>query len=349
MNLNIRQDQILKIIDEYNDVSISFIIEKIKESFSNITRITISRDLKILLELKYIVKKGKGRSVSYDISSGYNLIKPINIEKYFNVEVDKREVKEKFNFDIYDSLNDIFAEDEIIKLDKLNKKYRDNLEKISKDILKKEYERLTIELSWKSSKIEGNTYSLLETEQLIKENIEAKNHTKDEKAMILNHKSALDYIIKNKSEFKTISVAKIENVHSLLVKGLDISRNIRKSLVKITGTKYTPLDNEYQIKEALTKICKVVNKEKNQITKAVVLMLFIAYIQPFVDGNKRTSRLMGNAVLLANNYCPLSYRSIDDIEYKKAVLIFYEQNNISYFKKLFVEQFEFAVNNYFEV
>jgi len=76
-------------------------------------------------------------------------------------------------------------------------------------------------------------------------------------------------------------------------------------------------------------------------------MLLIAYIQPFEDGNKRTSRLMGNAVLLAHDICPLSYRSVKDSEYKKAVLLFYEQNNISYFKQLFIEQFKFAVNNYF--
>jgi Fic family protein len=75
----------------------------------------------------------------------------------------------------------------------------------------------------------------------------------------------------------------------------------------------------------------------------------IAYIQPFKDGNKRTSRLLGNAILMAHDICPLSYRSVDEAEYKKAVILFYEQNNISYFKKLFIEQFEFAVQNYFRV
>jgi Fic family protein len=73
----------------------------------------------------------------------------------------------------------------------------------------------------------------------------------------------------------------------------------------------------------------------------------IAYIQPFEDGNKRTSRMVSNAILLAFGICPLSYRSIDEAEYKKAVILFYELNNISYFKQLFIEQFRFAVNNYF--
>ncbi len=70
-------------------------------------------------------------------------------------------------------------------------------------------------------------------------------------------------------------------------------------------------------------------------------------IQPFVDGNKRTSRLSGNAILQSFDSCPLSYRSMDEVEYKKAILLFYEQNNISYFKELFLKQFEFAMENYF--
>ena len=116
----------------------------------------------------------------------------------------------------------------------------------------------------------------------------------------------------------------------------------------ITGTKYRPLDNQFQVREALEKTCLLVNDEKDPLAKALLLSVMIAYIQPFEDGNKRTSRLMGNAILIAYDMCPLSYRSVDEVEYKKAVILFYEQNNINYFKQLFVEQFEFAVGNYFK-
>ncbi|PRD42803.1 cell filamentation protein Fic, partial [Sphingobacterium haloxyli] len=71
------------------------------------------------------------------------------------------------------------------------------------------------------------------------------------------------------------------------------------------------------------------------------------YIQAFNDGNKRTARIVSNAILIANQYCPISFRTIDSIEYKKAMLIFYEQNNISVFKEIFMEQFRFAVKTYF--
>ena len=165
--------------------------------------------------------------------------------------------------------------------------------------------------------------------------------------MILNHKKTLDYIRKNTSAFKKMTVAKLEDIHFLLTEGLGIARGLRKAPVGITGTAYRPLDNIFQIREALEKTCEAINKEKNVFIKAVVLMVMIAYIQPFDDGNKRTGRLSANAILMAYNICPLSYRSVSEEEYKKAVILFYEQNNISYFKDLFVEQFEFAVKNYF--
>ena len=92
---------------------------------------------------------------------------------------------------------------------------------------------------------------------------------------------------------------------------------------------------------------EIVNQTENPVEKALVAVLMVAYIQPFEDGNKRTSRILGNALLLADDYCPLSYRSVDEIEYKKGIILFYEQNNASYFKQLFLEQFRQAVNQDF--
>jgi len=77
------------------------------------------------------------------------------------------------------------------------------------------------------------------------------------------------------------------------------------------------------------------------------MISLISYIQPFEDGNKRTARLAGNAILLANNVCPLSFRSIEESDYKKATLLFYEQNNARFLKELFISQFKFSINNYF--
>lgn len=345
--LNKRQDAILVFIEANKTASIGQILEHIQQNIGEVTRVTISRDLEKMLELNFIERQGAGRAVIYRPSPQYSIIKKIDVEKYFSIDIDQREIQEKFNLDIFNELRNIFTDAEKNKLLELNEIYRKKIEDISADALKKEIERLNIDFSWKSSKIEGNTYSLLETEQLIKNQQEALGHTKEEAIMILNHKRALEYIGSNKKEFQAISVPKITNVHSLLVDGLNVTKNLRKTLVGITGTNYKPLDNEFQIKEALEKTCQLVNETKDVFEKAIILMLLIAYIQPFVDGNKRTSRLSGNAIFQSFNFCPLSYRSMDEIEYKKAILLFYEQNNISYFKELFLKQFEFAVENYF--
>ncbi len=81
--------------------------------------------------------------------------------------------------------------------------------------------------------------------------------------------------------------------------------------------------------------------------KALFVLVLLSYIQAFNDGNKRIARITSNAILIANNYCPISFRTVDSIDYKKAMLLFYEQNNISAFKQIFIDQFRFAVETYF--
>ncbi len=345
--LNKRQDAEIAFIEKQEIASVSQILEFIKKDFTEVSKITINRDLSSLLKINLITKKGKGRSVVYSLSPYYNLIKPIDAEKYFQVEIDLRKIRTRFDFDVFEYFEEIFTSEENQNLENLTNRFKKNIKALSAALLKKEFERLTIDLSWKSSQIEGNTYSLLETEELIKDNRESKRRSKEEAVMILNHKKALDFIRRKPEQFKRLTVAKIEDIHHLLMRGLGVKRNLRQRAVGITGTNYKPLDNEYQIREALEKMCQIINREKNPFAKALGIIVLISYIQPFEDGNKRTARLMGDAVLLAFGCCPLSFRSVDKIEYKKAILLFYEQNNLSYFKKLFIEQYEFAAHNYF--
>ena len=131
------------------------------------------------------------------------------------------------------------------------------------------------------------------------------------------------------------------------MRDLNVERNIRRSRVGITGTNYRPLDNDFQIRKAMELACNLINGRKNVFERSMLSVLLLSYIQPFADGNKRTSRIVGNAVLIAEKCCPLSFRSVDSLKYKEAVLVFYEQNNISAFKKIFIDQYDFAVNTYF--
>lgn len=90
-----------------------------------------------------------------------------------------------------------------------------------------------------------------------------------------------------------------------------------------------------------------INGKGEVFEKALLVLVLLSYIQPFADGNKRTARIISNGILIAYGYCPISYRSVDSIEYKKAMLVFYEQNNIAPFKQIFIDQFLFAVKTYF--
>lgn len=126
-----------------------------------------------------------------------------------------------------------------------------------------------------------------------------------------------------------------------------MDKGIRKRRVGITGTNYYPLDNEYQIREALEDSCRLINGKENIFEKALLALVLLSYIQVFSDGNKRIARITSSAILIANKYCPISFRTVDFSDYKKAMLVFYEQNNISAFKKIFIDQFAFAVQTYF--
>lgn len=347
MKISLRQQRILEIIKNKQNISISE-INKILQL--DITQVTLNRDLAYLVKSKLIQKIGKGRAIRYSISVNYILFAQIDSDKYFADEIDIREGRKQFNTDIFSILSDseIFTIEEKELLNRLHEKYTQNIKDISPAIYKKELERLTVDLSWKSSQIEGNTYSLLETEQLLRQKIEAKNKTKEEAIMLLNHKDALLYIAEGTQELvNPLRISVIEDIHSVLVKNLGVEKNIRSRLVGITGTTYSPPDNEFQIREYLQEMCNLINPSDTGFEKALFAVVLISYIQPFADGNKRSGRITGNALLMADGICPLSYRSVSSLEYKKAMLLFYEQNNLQYFKELFIKQYEFAVNNYF--
>ncbi|MCX6172578.1 MAG: Fic family protein [Flavobacterium sp.] len=324
---------------------------EIYEGLGNIVAFaTVKRTINIVLEKNLVASTGRGKSTRYALSKAFDILVPIDIETYFEKEIDERKIKEAFNFNlIKETLKNvlIFTKEEIEKLSNLQNQFSANISKLSVTEFNKEFERLAIDLSWKSSQIEGNTYSLLETERLLKEKETAAGKTKDEAVMLLNHKEALDFILANPDYISPLAVSRIEDIHSLLIDGLGIDRNIRNRRVGISGTNYKPLDNEFQIKEALQDLCLLINSRESILDKSFLALVLLSYIQPFSDGNKRTARIISNAILINNKYCPISFRTVDSIDYKKAMLVFYEQNNISVFKKIFIEQFEFAVNTYF--
>jgi len=257
---------------------------------------TLKRMIAAGIKAGDIVAEGKARATRYRLSPQAQLLMPLNLDTYF------AQVQSSYNFELVNGLlaeTRLFSDKDQVHLDALQEEFRQHISELTDNEYRKEMERLGIDLSWKSSQIEGNTYTLLETERLLRESKTAEGKSKEEAVMLLNHKDALSFVLDNPDYLKELTVSEL------------------------------------------------INSKSNIFEKALLTLVLLSYIQPFSDGNKRTARITSNAILIANDYCPLSFRSVDSIDYKKAMLIFYEQNNLYAFKQIFIEQFEFAVKEYF--
>lgn len=312
-----------------------------------IALVTVKRTLSEMAKQGVLAPTGSGRSTSYTITALGRIGADVDAKKYCSIEPDKRYGLGRYNFELLPALpDDIFTDQEQKSLNNATAEYLRRTKEVPETIQKKELQRLVIELSWKSSRIEGNTYTLLDTEKLILEHKEAAGHSKQETRMILNHKDAFGYIHEHPAQFKSITRKNLEELHAILVKGLSVGAGLRSKPVGVTGSKYLPLDNIHQITEAVENLSAAVSRMQSPYAKALCALLGIGYIQPFEDGNKRTSRLMANALLLSHSLAPLSYRSVDESEYREAILVFYELNSILPMKNIFIGQYDFAARNY---
>lgn len=342
-----KQQKIIAIILGKGAMQSSGVYQELIRMGESISLVTVKRALSELIGQGLLDATGSGRSVTYNASVAGRIFADIDAKKYCAIEPDMRYGLNRYNFDLFANLpKDIFLSDELQVLDEATAEYKQRIKDLPEIIQKKELERLIIELSWKSSKIEGNTYTLLDTEKLILENKEAVGHDKKEAIMILNHKDAFTYIHENADKFKSLTKNNLEELHAILVKNLSVGTGLRKKPVGVIGSKYQPLDNIHQISEAVGSLSNAISKMQSSYAKALIALLGISYIQPFEDGNKRTSRLMANAILLAHNCAPLSYRSVEESDYREAMLVFYEINSIIPFKRIFIGQYDFAARNY---
>lgn len=210
-------------------------------------------------------------------------------------------------------------------------------------------ERLAIDLSWASSYLEGNTYTLLDTERLLVEGRAAAGHSAQETRMILNHKAALDYLREHASSFGP-RPQDIRELHSLLANGLlaheaDAGR-IRRGIVEISGSAYFPITPPQQLEEQLDLILEKARAIEDAFEQSVFLLAFIPYLQPFVDVNKRVGRLAANIPLLKADVCPMSYRDMDKERYMQGLLAFYELNRPELLARTYADAYERGVDRY---
>ncbi len=215
--------------------------------------------------------------------------------------------------------------------------------------LRQVLDRLLIDLSWNSSRLEGNTYSLLETQRLLQfgENAEGKNT--EETQMILNHKAALEMLAEQASEigFNRYTIC---NLHALLSDNLlpdpAAGGRIRSRPVGIGGTVFNPLEVPQQIEERFEQILTKAHAVKNPFEQAFFVMVHLPYLQPFDDVNKRVSRLAANIPLIRDNLCPLSFIDVGQSDYVGGLIAVYEQNRIEYLRDVFVWAYQRSCARY---
>lgn len=204
------------------------------------------------------------------------------------------------------------------------------------------YSRLLIDLSWNSSRLEGNTYSLLETERLLELGEAAEGKDRRETQMILNHKSAIEFLLESAVDVG-INRYTILNIHALLADDLlqdQFCGALRQISVGIGGSVYLPLAIPQLISECFQQIIDTANAIENPLEQAFFLMVHLPYLQPFEDVNKRVSRLAANLPLMRENLCPLSFVDVPEQVYINGLLGVYELNQIELLAEVFAWAYE---------
>ena len=209
--------------------------------------------------------------------------------------------------------------------------------------------RLLVDLSWSSSRLEGNTYSLLDTRELIERGTVAAGKDAKETQMILNHKAAIELLVDSAAEVG-VNRYTITNLHALLADNLlDDPRNagtLRTNPVAIGASTYVPTAIPQLIEEMFNRLVDVGSAMRNPFEQSFFLMVHIPYLQPFVDVNKRTSRLAANIPLIQQNLVPLSFLDVPEQTYIDGLIGIYELRRVELLRDLYVWAYERSVRQY---
>ena len=210
-------------------------------------------------------------------------------------------------------------------------------------------DRLLIDLAWNSSRLEGNTYSLLETDHLLALGRLGDIDRVREAQMILNHKAAIEFLVESPMKLGYNNYT-LFNLHAILTEGLltnpSSEGRLRTIPVGIGGTVYHPVNTPAVIEECFGIILQKVAMIEEPLEQCFFLMVHLPYLQPFDDGNKRSSRLIANLPLIQNNLSPLSFIGLPTRDYVDGILAVYELNRVDLLRDVFVKAYEHSANRY---
>lgn len=210
-------------------------------------------------------------------------------------------------------------------------------------------EQLLVDLSWASSRMEGNTYDILQTEELIRFGKEAEGKDRKEALMILNHKEAIQYVVDNLDE---IALRRVDlfGIHALLSDGLladpGMAGRLRATAVGITHSSYRPLDDAVTISEEFDILLAKAAEVIDPFEQSFFLLVHIPYLQPFADINKRTSRVASNIPLLKADLAPMSFLAMDDRDYVDGLIGVYELNNVALLREVYIGSYLASAEKY---
>jgi len=334
------------------------------------SRATINRHLDRLLENKQLIRTGQGRSTRYRLQKEQKTDK----NQLENFEEPRRKFASPDWSSSAKELLDIFDQPLGVRTPvTYNREFVDVYVPNSTSLLspslasalyqegrmqgqqpagtyaRKVLEQLLIDLSYQSSKLEGNRYTLLATEELFKAGRPVNGMVDSDAIMLLNHKEAIEFLVDAVPTYG-LTVPVVSNVHSILMNGLladsDELGSIRKKVVNISDTVYTPLQVPNVLAEMLSSVIEKARHIKNPVEAAFFLWVNLAYLQPFEDGNKRTSRLSANIPLLLYNCAPLSFMDVGPTDYAKAMLGVYELRNAKIAEELFAWTYRRSIQRY---
>lgn len=360
---------IRKVLEKFKDGASIEIIKK--ETGLDLERRTLLRRLDKLVEQGIVTTSGRTRAMRYNLvksaaqptkatknkepKEGENNIIPLSEEGQEVLAAVSQPVAIRhpvaYNYDFLLSyrpnVDSYLTPEDKRKLAELGKtaKFDQPAGTYAKEIL----QRLLIDLSWNSSRLEGNTYSLLDTQQLISQGKTADNKSAMDAQMILNHKDAIEFIVRSADDIG-FNRYTITNLHALLSNNLlpdpGASGRLRSFAVGVGNSVFTPLGIPQQIEEMFEAMLEKAMAITDPFEQAFFIMVQLPYLQPFDDVNKRTSRLAANIPLNKHNLAPLAFVDVPQDMYVKGMLGVYELNRVELFKDVFIWAYERSALRY---
>ena len=309
-----------------------------------VSEATVWRALKRLVEAGAVEVSGKGRA------TGYSLAGAVRVRAHTQVPYNRRRPAsyEKGFVDRYIPGKTFYLAD--VERQRLRGAGTPTSMPLpAGTYARKILERLLVDLSWASSRMEGNTYDILQTERLIRFGQEASGKDRKEAVMILNHKEAIQYVVEHLDEI-TISRADLCNIHALLADGLladpAMAGRLRRMPVGITHSSYRPLADPIEIEEEFRILVHKAAAIPDPFEQSFFLLVHIPYLQAFDDVNKRTARVAANIPLLKGDLAPMSFLTMDDRAYVDGLIGVYELNDVALLREAYIDAYVTSVENY---